>query len=74
MKKTAAILLGSFQAICALVVVWQVIGLLPALGWIGHSVGAGHLIILGVKLAVALIAALLFWTANRLRKRLLGRD
>lgn len=73
MKTAAAIVLAFFQAICALIFAWQVIGLLPALSWFGQSVGAGHLVILGVKLTIAIIAAFLFWLANRLRKRLLGR-
>lgn len=68
MRMLAGILLVAFQAVLALVFVWQVIGLLPVLGWIGQGVGAGYWFVGGIKLAVALVTALLFWGAGRLRR------
>lgn len=73
MKALAAIVLVCLQAVFALVVLWQVLGLLPVLGWIGQDIGTGYLFIAGIKAAIGLIAAGLFWGAGRLRKRVTAK-
>lgn len=62
------------QAVLVLIAVWQILGLLPALSWLGSpsAVPAGLWVAAGFKAVMLAIAVLLGWGCWWLRRRVRG--
>lgn len=74
MRTISLSILLLLQTIVALAAVWQVLGLLPALSWLGSpsSVPAGLWFAAGIKAAILTIASLIWCACSWLRRRVRG--